>query len=418
VTWTRHLAGSVDAASVVVFRVGFGLLMLIEVARFFIHGWIDDLYRAPTVHFKYLGVDWVTAWPGSGLDWHFAATGLFAALVCFGFLYRFAILGLLVCFAYIFLLDQAAYLNQYYLVLTFAALLCVIPAASPTVPRWSVWALRLQTEIFLVYAGLVKLNGDWLAGQPLELWLDSPTLALPASYGVVALHLIGAPLLLWRRTRLAAFLLYTCFHLANANLFTIGLFPWISLLATLMFFDPDWPREIWRRLGGTPTAPRQVINQAVPMRPILALFFILFFTAQSLLPLRHFLYPGNVAWTGEGRAFAWRMKLHDRVGTVDFTVTDPVAGTQWDVAPGAEISDRAALLLPSEPDLIIQYAHYLRDRWALDHGIDGAEVRAHAMVSLNGRPPRPLVDPARDLANEPRTWQPYDWLLPLDTPLD
>jgi hypothetical protein len=446
--WSRRLTQPTDAASLNVFRIGFGLMMLVETIRFFISDWIANLYLEPSVHFKYFGFGWVAAWPGDGLYWHFAVMGILAAMVATGLLYRLAILGFFVCFAYVFLLEQAAYLNQYYLVLLFAVVLCVVPAergfslnallfrrsSPPLVPLWSIWALRLQVELFLIYAGLVKLNGDWLHGEPLGLWfatlsdrlifgewLSEPLLALTASYGVVALHLIGAPLLLWRRTRLSIFVLYVCFHLANATLFDIGLFPWVTLLATLMFFDEDWPRALWRRLGGqvhSVRLPDTGIRSRTPAgHSALVVFFAVFFTAQIFLPLRHLIYSGDVAWTGEGRNFAWRMKLYDRSGSVRFFVSDPATGKRWEVAPGAELSRRAALLLPGEPDLILQYAHYLRDEWAREHGVGTVEVRVRAISSLNGRPPRRLIDPSRDLAQTARTWRPYDWLLPLNEPL-
>ena len=84
---------------------------------------------------------------------------------------------------------------------------------SSTVPRWTVVVLMLQIEIVLIFAGIVKVNLDWLQLQPLTIWLGKRT-DLPligayfgetwavalASYGAIALHLVGAPLLLWRRT--------------------------------------------------------------------------------------------------------------------------------------------------------------------------------------------------------------------------
>lgn len=445
---SRRLAQPVDAASLNVFRIGFGLIMVVETARFFVHDWIATLYLEPDVHFKYFGFGWVAAWPGDGLYWHIAAMGVLAAMVAAGLMYRLAIVGFFVCFAYVFLLEQAAYLNQYYLILLFAVTLCTVPAergfsldarllrrtSPPLVPLWSVWVVRLQAELFLVYSGLVKLNGDWLHGEPLGLWfaaygdwplvgalLSEPTVSLLASYGVIALHLIGAPLLLWRRTRLPVFVLYVGFHLANAALFTIGLFPWITLLATLMFFDPDWPKAVWRRLGGhaNPARSAEVGIGAGTLADhrALVVFFAAFFALQIFLPARHFLYPGNVAWTGEGRNFAWRMKLHNRSGSARFLVTDPVTGNSWEVVPGAELGQRAARLLPSEPDLILQFAHHLRDKWSRERGVHHAEIRVRAMSSLNGRPARLLVDPDRDLTQQARTWRPYDWLLPLDEPL-
>ena len=61
---------------------------------------------------------------------------------------------------------------------------------------------------------------------------------------------IGAPLLLFRRTRVYAAIAYAGFHLSNHFLFEIGIFPWLTMAGTMMFFDPDWPRQVWRRMWG------------------------------------------------------------------------------------------------------------------------------------------------------------------------
>ncbi|MGD8629241.1 MAG: HTTM domain-containing protein, partial [Gammaproteobacteria bacterium] len=64
-----------------------------------------------------------------------------------------------------------------------------------------------------------------------------------------------------------------------------------------------------------------------------------------------------------------------------------------------------------------QFAHYLARTWERENNLPGVEVRVLSAVSLNGRPPAPLVDPARNLAVEPRNLRPADWILPLTEPL-
>ena len=158
------------------------------------------------------------------------------------------------------------------MVILFAGLLCLLPAnraysldallfprwRSETVPRWSVWALRTQMEIILIYAGLVKITEDWLKLEPLGTWLRAMRRRRPfglgellyydwvialGAYGTIVLHLLGAPLLLFKRTRLPTFIVYCVFHSVNAFFFNIGIFPWLTIAATTIFFEPDWPRR-------------------------------------------------------------------------------------------------------------------------------------------------------------------------------
>jgi vitamin K-dependent gamma-carboxylase len=64
--------------------------------------------------------------------------------------------------------------------------------------------------------------------------------------------LLVVPFLLWRKTRLAAFLVAVGFHVINMQLFDIGVFPWFSIATTALFFPPDWPRRLVGWWTGAP----------------------------------------------------------------------------------------------------------------------------------------------------------------------
>jgi hypothetical protein len=134
------------------------------------------------------------------------------------------------------------------------------------------------------------------------------------------------------------------------------------------------------------------------------------------MPLRHFLYPGDVHWTEEGHRFAWHMKLRTKSGDAHFELASPSQNRQWTVDPLMDLSDSAYDKMATHPDMILQYAHRLADQ-KRRAGYADIEVRAKAMVSLNGRPPQPLIDSTVDLAKEPRTLRHAAWILPLRVPL-
>src|SRR5688500_9114663 len=94
------LRAPVDASSLVAFRVLFGALMIVAVARFFAHGWIHAYFIEPSHFFTYYGFDWVRPWPGAGMYLHFAAMGGCAALVMIGLWYRPAVAGFAALFTY------------------------------------------------------------------------------------------------------------------------------------------------------------------------------------------------------------------------------------------------------------------------------------------------------------------------------
>jgi vitamin K-dependent gamma-carboxylase len=142
---------------------------------------------------------------------------------------------------------------------------------SDTLPAWGLWILRAQMAIVYFYAGIAKLNGDWFRGQPMEMMLQRTTLAarfsahaaaLGLSWGGVVFDLTIVPLLLWRRTRLAAFAAAVAFHLMNALLWPIDVFPWFAIAATTLFLEPDWPRRLvpglWKSRARRRRAKRRV----------------------------------------------------------------------------------------------------------------------------------------------------------------
>ena len=252
----------VDATSLVVLRVCFGLIMLVECWRFWSKGWIERHYLAPDFFFKYYGFGWVEPWPGDGMYWHFAVLAVLSLMIMVGALYRLAAVLFFFAFTYVFLLDQARYLNHFYLVILISVALMVIPAPqlrAPT-PAWSTWLFRLQFEVMYIYAGIVKLTADWLHLEPMGMWLarrddfsllgeyffQQDWVVVLASYGAIVLHIVGAPLLLVKATRGWVMAIYFAFHLMNHLLFNIGIFPWVAMAGTLLFLEPDWPRRAVR----------------------------------------------------------------------------------------------------------------------------------------------------------------------------
>ncbi len=448
-----RLFAPIDPASIAVFRILFGLIMVWEVGRYFAYGWIDRYYIEPMFFFSYPGFAWIKPWPGSGMHWHFAGLGILAILVTIGLFYRAAIVLLFLGFSYVFLLDQARYLNHFYLVALIAFLMMFVPAAriwsvdalisrtkrSPHIPAWTLLILCAQVEIMYLYAGLMKIDRDWLQGEPLREWLAgnahlpllgplllNDAIVWLATYGSVALHIVGAPLLLMPATRIYVFVAYCVFHLLNALLWNIGIFPWFTMAATLLFFPPDWPRQIWRRAMGlfqrvNPiNAPRQQIAAPLPAWPVrfaVTSFVTVWIASQALIPLRFLAYPDFVSWHEQGHLFSWQMMLRSKDGVTRFVVRDPATDRTWQVEPEEFLDERQMRKMSTRPEMIRLFAHHLQDVWASRHGIENTEVRALTAASLNGRPSQPLIDPARDLTKIGFTWRSSDWIMPLDGPL-
>ena len=450
----------VDIASLVFFRIAFGAIMVWEVAKYFVHGWIKLDYIDPDYHFSYYGFGWVQQWLGNGMYFQFLALGVMAACIALGLWYRVAAALFFLGFAYVFLLDQALYLNHFYLIVLVSFLMIFIPAhrsfsldallrpglRSRTVPAWALWILAVQMGIVYFYGGLAKLNGDWLRGEPMRRWLAAKTdfpvigplfteewMVYLFSYGGLLFDLLIVPFMLWRRTRLVAFAFALAFHLTNSQLFHIGIFPWFAIAATTLFFPPSWPRRLVGFLWGLGRSLQQPASEreeketreedasGVPTRLQMRQWIVVsllgvFLAVQLLVPLRHFLYPGNVSWTQEGHRFAWHMMLRTTKGVAMFHAADPESGRTWMIDPMDHLSMRQAVHVVMYPDMALQFSHSLADSLRAE-GYEQIEVRANVMASLHGRESQHLIDPTVDLAAQPRTLAPAPWILPLEEPL-
>lgn len=442
----------VSGESAAAFRVIFGLVGLAVVLRLFAHGWIGELYIEPEYHFSYPGFSWVKPWPGWGMYLHFAALGALSVCIAAGYRYRLCAALFFVGFTYTELIDRTTYLNHHYWICLAALLIIFLPlnrvasvdawrkpAMKPvSLPTWVIWALRAQVGVVYVFAGIAKLNPDWLLNaQPMRIWLyqhgDMPLLgpllqevwaAYAMSWAGAAFDLTIVGWLVWRRTRLWAYLVLVGFHVATWVLFPrLGIFPWMMLGASLVFFDPDWPRRVARavrwKVGESPSPQPSPLEGEVAAgtswgtRAILVGLGV-FALVQIVLPLRHFAYPSNVRWSEEGYLFSWRVMLTEKVGFVQYRVRHPETRQAWIVSPDEYLTPLQVERMAFQPDLILQTAHIIAEDFA-ERGFRGVTVMGDAFVSWNGRANARLIAPDADLASIAPGLGAKDWVLPCES---
>lgn len=429
---TAAAARPVPADSAAVFRIAYGLLVAFGSVRFLARGWVDALYLKPAHHLTYPGFEWVRPLAAPWMHLHMAALAGLGLCIAAGYRHRLAAALFVVGFTYTELIEASLYLNHYWFVTLAGVLVWLLPVghrwsldaargrvpASPVVPAGAVWALRAQVAVVYGFAGLAKLNPDWLfEAQPLRIWLadrthlpligpllDEPAVAYLASWWGAFFDCTVVGWLLWRRSRPWAFAVLAAFHLATAALFQIGIFPWVMILAALVFFAPDWPRRLARTAPAGGGGPAPAVG-----RVRLALLGCLAIV-QLVLPLRHYAVDGNVRWTEEGYYLAWRVMLTEKAGHLEYAVTDPSTGATWTADPGLVLTDWQAAHAATRPGLIHATAHLIADHYRRQ-GVADPEVRADAWVTMNGRPARQLIDPDADLAAHARTDPPPDWIL-------
>jgi vitamin K-dependent gamma-carboxylase len=430
----RWLFAPRDAAALVVFRIAFGLLIAVSATRFLAYDWVEPLFVAPRFHFAYWGFEWVPHPGPRGVYALFAALIPLGLLVAAGLFYRVASAALFVAFAWLQLLDVSNWLNHYYLASVLALLLALMPLhrafsldawrnparRSDTLPGWCTALLRFQVGVVYVFAGLAKLNADWLLhAQPLSLWLGArsdlsfigPIFELPATAFIMswAGFLFDTTIVFWlslRATRKPAYAAVLLFHAATWVLFPIGMFPFIMTAAALVFFEPNWPRSLLRLRDPAPGVVR-VPRFATASLAVAAVWALV----QVGLPLRANLYGGEVSWHEQGMRFSWRVMTREKNGAVTFHVRNKDLNREWLVAPSRYLTRLQERELSVQPDLILQLAQHLgRDFEA--RGLGPVEVRAEAWVSWNARPAALLIDPEVDLLTVSDGLAAKSWIRP------
>ncbi len=429
----------ISAASLAVFRIGFGLMMAGALLRFLARGWVQEFLISPSYHFTYYGFSWIKVWPAWGLYLHFFILILAALGVAFGFYYRISISIFFLGFTYLELMDKSLYLNHYYFISLVSGLMIFLPLNrfwswdakrdpklySPFLPTWPLYILRSQLGLVYFFAGIAKLKVDWLFhAQPLKIWLAAnshfPVLGSIFHWDGVAYAMswIGALFdltipfwLSWKKSRPWAYGVVVSFHIITWKLFPIGMFPWIMIFSTLIFFEPNWPLRCLKKIKKLDLNSTLTISPSLHFSPKQAWGWGLFFVIQILMPLRHHLYPGNVLWNEEGFRFSWKVMLMEKTGVVDYWVRDPKTGRTWEVSPREYLKPNQMEEFSTQPDMILALAHHIAKDFD-QRGIKNVEVRVRTQTSLNGRAPQALIDPNEDLAQAQDKLTPQPWILP------
>ncbi|MEM7323180.1 MAG: HTTM domain-containing protein [Actinomycetota bacterium] len=474
----------VDGASLGFVRIGFGLIVAWEGVRYLDRGWVDRYYGGPKPTFTYRWFEFVQPLPDpfTPLPWLLMiGAGIWLAT---GRSHRGAATLCWLTLSYSLLLDKSQYLNHMYLMALLAFLLAVVPAGNALalgrrldrpVPAIAVDLIAFQIAVPYFFGGVAKLNGEWFAGRPLVGWLAEST-DVPVFGPLFGFEAIGHGLalaavlfdltivgfLIWRRTRPAAFLFVVLFHVLNARLFSIGVFPWLMILATTIYLPTNWPRLAVGGLRGPDVARRARVVAAATIGAVIGAFFFptvvithvvvsafgfglvawlytenraqseqaepapaipwkgapigpwrtavvivaaVWVAVQVTVPLRHHLSSTEVAWAEDGHRFSWRMKLREKHGTLQLTIEEP-DGSRRAVALDQHLRQRQISKMTTRPDMIVDFARRLEDQAGYDIG-----VFAESAVSLNGRSLQPFVRPDVDLTEVESPWLGAAWYI-------
>jgi hypothetical protein len=441
-------AKSVDIAALLWFRLLLGVILLWLVSRYFWYGWISRYYIEPQIMlsfwpFSQYFVDGLPRLSGLGFYALFGGMAAASVAIILGYHYRVAVGFFFLAFTYIEVLDFTHYLNHHYLIW----LLLIIAFFAPCHRSFSLdvgagrveagekisaeWLYLLRFQLFCVYffAGLAKVQTDWLIeAQPLKIWLarsaDFPLIGglLATNFAAFSMSWAGAIYdlligfaLLYAPTRKGAYFLVIVFHAMTYALFDIGIFPFVMVGMTTLFFEPKQHQQwiFWLKKGidkiiifnlsklkliinFVPQFDKVQPNYIATSTP-LRLFFAAYIGLQIYLPLRSHFIGRQVLWDEIGFRFSWRVLLIEKSGAAIFTVRDAITGQESEIDNKAYLTDKQEFMMQTQADFMIVYAHFLAAQYKAK-GYAAPQVFVRSRVAINGGRSQSFFRPDIDLA--------------------
>jgi len=434
-------------APLVVFRIVFCSILFLSTIRFMAKGWVYDLYVAPKFYFTYYGFEWIKPLSETWMYGLFILLAISFLFQAFGLFYRIASIFSFLAFSYIELIDKTNYLNHYYFVSIVCFLLIFLPAhryfsldtlRNPNIKRNHIvygllFLLQLQLAIVYFFAGVAKVNYDWLINaMPLQIWLPSKsdvpfigslfeeqwTAYVFSWFG--AIYDLIIPFLMWDfRTRKFAYVMVIVFHLLTALLFPIGVFPFVMIGSSLIFFSENFHKKLISFFQKSVLMEAPILLKfKMPFVSKFSFILIsLFILIQLAIPMRYLLYPGNLFWNEEGYRFSWRVMLMEKAGYGIFHIEDPKSGRSWEVNNYDYLTPNQEKMMSTQADMILQYAHFLKEEIQNNYHFDPI-ITAEVYVSLNGEASRLFIDPTIDLTKEVESLAHKQWIIPHEKQLN
>jgi len=448
----QKLNEQISGAPLVMFRVAFGVMMALSIVRFWAMGWVEDLYIKPAFFFTYYGFDWIKPLSATGMYAVFGLMFVSAVFIAAGFVYRFASVAFFLLFTYVELIDKTTYLNHYYFISVIAFLLCFLPAhkmfsldaklgitkAASTLPRWMVFSIQLQMAMVYFFAGIAKINHEWLMeALPLRIWLpaknDTPLIGSLLNETWVAYIFSWCGMffdtlipffLFWRRTSYWAYSIVVVFHVITAILFPgIGMFPFIMIVCATVFLPTSFHQKVLEEFGLNSNTPFDKLRVTTPafvslslskrLTSLIPLIFLLHFIIQIALPFRYVFYPEKLFWHEEGYRFSWRVMLMEKAGMATFHVKDSASNKITEIRNADYLTPQQEKQMSTQPDMLLQFAKHLSRLHRLQ-GWQNPMVYVESNVTLNGKGSRQFIRNDINLAAQNDGFAHKDWILPYD----
>jgi hypothetical protein len=428
----ESLFAPVSINPLIIFRVAFGIALFIWSIGMIITGQVYYQFVEPHYFFHYRFFNWVQPVPEFLMYLFFIALSIAAVFIAIGWYFRITVLVFTVILTYLLLIDKSNYLSYYYFMLLLLLMLLVSPAhrmfsldiiRKPNlrvdyIPRWCILAFQVQVIAVFYFAGMAKLNSEWLfRGIPVNIWIEEllknwgvginlPLLSIFSiviSWILILYDFLLPHFLLDKKTSTKAYLVIIFIQLFAFILFPVGYFPFLIIFSSVIFLNEklifnmisrasyflydvfEFKQDVFKIRGGFMLNYRN--------RKLFPILISLFFLAQVVFPVALFLKWGSKRWATSAFQFSWQLFINHKRGDVRAWYYEEQTGNLENINLMDYLTAQQKRRMLMDPNLIVQFIEFLNN----DAIKNGKQIKVYASLSKNGSKSILLIDPQKEL---------------------
>jgi hypothetical protein len=419
----------------IIFRVAFGCALFIWATGMLFSGEVYNQYIEPHFFFHYRYFQWLKPLPGPLMYIVFFLLSALAVMIAVGFYFRLSVFSFLSLLCYIILIDKSAYLSYYYFMLLLLVMLFFSPAfrmfsidilrkpsiRADYVPHWCILAFKLQILAVFYFAGMAKLNSEWLfAGSPVSIWLDRLmiewgvdmgtrpffVISIIISWTLILFDFLLPHFLMDYKTSGKAYVILVIVQLFGFVLFPVGYFPFLMIFSSIIFLRESLINEMISRVSYFLYDIFQFKTEIFKMRggvmlnyrnkKLFPVLIAIFFSVQIILPVALFLKWGSKKWATSAFQFSWQLFINHKEGNLEawYYLNDGM--TRQNLNLNDYLTEGQKKRMLTDPNLIIQFTEVLNK----DYSDKNLKLIARATISKNGGGPILLIDSEKSLEQQ------------------
>ena len=439
----------INASIVSLYRIVFGCFMVYQMIYYINIDYVVQFMTGPEFLFPYQDAEFLKPLSESTLDILNIGLLVSAILIALGFWYRYAMIYFFVVFTYFTFVDKTLYNNHLYLMSLISLVMIFMNAdkmysvksyfskkkISKTIPAWNQYILMFLIALPYFFGGIAKISPNWLdtnftqiiiensRGSFLNTLFSDSFLSGFITYGGIIYDLLIVFILLFKRTRVLGIILVLIFNLTNNFILfnDIGLFPFLMICSTIVFFDSEkvgnFISKLFKKKENNDDAIQPEIQSGnwTFSQKLTSIVLVLFVIFHLIMPFRYLMFTDNPEWTGIASRFSWRMKMQSKeITNFDVTMVDKLSKDVMEIDVTTFLTKNQLVHIAEDQYNLVYLAKYLKQKALKQYKDVDPIIHMDLKVKFNGLPSQNMFPYTTELTQiDEQNYTDDSWMLPL-----